>query len=221
MREDPSQSTDFKDSSIWQNQRYEEVFLVPPDATQTPVDVAMLNRKFISNSLSGNERNRMFLRCNDDFADVSLVSGTDDLADGRSFGVLDFDRDGWSDIALMTLNVPRFKLYRNQMKAYFPDRRALRIRLTGGQTSSAPSEKLSNRDAVGAKVLITFESGRKVMLHKQAGEGFASQNSETLTIGCPTSHTIDRLDVKWPSGNQTSVERPDISEIINLHELER
>jgi hypothetical protein len=46
-----------------------------------------------------------------------------------------------------------------------------------------PSEMLSNRDAVGARVLVTFESGKKVMLQRQAGEGFASQKSSVLSTG--------------------------------------
>ena len=68
---------------------------------------------FKSNSLSGKERNRLFLNSAGNFADVTLVSGADDIADGRSFAIVDFDQDGWQDIALMSLNNPKFKLYRN------------------------------------------------------------------------------------------------------------
>jgi hypothetical protein len=220
VRDDPSQSNAFKESKVWEDQRYQEIFLVPPSSTQVPVDVAKQSRKFVSNSLSSNERNRMFFRQGENFADVTLVSGTDDLADGRSFGLLDFDQDGWTDIALMTLNAPRFKLYKNQLQTQFPDRRSLRIQLTGGQVSAVSSGELSNRDGIGAKVLIQFESGQSVMLQKQAGEGFASQNSETLSLGCPADDSVAAIEVRWPSGKTTLLDNPDITEVIHIHEVE-
>ena len=65
-------------------------------------------------SHSGHERNRLFLnRAGEQFVDVSGVSGLDDAADGRSFALLDFDRDGWLDIAVVNANAPLLRLYRN------------------------------------------------------------------------------------------------------------
>lgn len=173
---------------------------------------------FTSNSLSGRERNRMFLRHGDNFSDVTLVSGTDDLADGRSFVIFDFDQDGWQDIAVMSLNAPRFKIYRNEMKAYYPDNTSFRFRLVGGNQSPKPNPSLSNRDAIGTQVLVTFESGKKIMMHKQAGEGFASQNSETQMIGIPPGDSVVRLDVRWPSGLKKRIDNPDASEILTIKE---
>lgn len=175
-------------------------------------------KAFTSNSLSGNERNRLFLRNGDNFSDVSLVSGTDDLGDGRSFGLLDYDRDGWIDIALMSLNNPRFKLYHNEMASEFPDNTSFRFRLIGGQTGSTPSEEFSNRDAIGARILVTFQSGNRVMMQKQAGEGFAGQNSETLSIGVPKDDAVVHLDVRWPSGKTSTIESPSGSEIVTIAE---
>ena len=163
----------------------------------------------------------MFFRQTDNFVDVSLVSGTDDLADGRSFGLLDFDQDGWLDIALMTLNRPRFKLFHNDMADRFPDNRPFRFRLVGGQKSAEPGEQWSNRDAIGAQILVTFKSGRNLMMHKQAGEGFASQNSEVLWIGCPQGDSVVLLDIRWPSGKTTLVENPDNTTIVTINESEK
>ena len=67
-------------------------------------------------SLSGHERNHVFLNQNgDDYVEVSGVSGLDHPGDSRAFAVLDYDRDGWQDIAVVNANAPMFQLYRNQM----------------------------------------------------------------------------------------------------------
>ncbi len=214
MRDDPSKTQSFKDTDLWNDQRYVNKVLVPvkPDP-KAPIP----EYKFTSNSLSGNERNRMFLRWGKNFADVTLVSGADNTADGRSFALLDFDEDGWQDIALMSLNAPRFKLYRNEI-GKFSNNRSFRFRLVGGNESATPSSEFSNRDAIGARVLVCFESGKKVRLQKQAGEGFSSQNSQTLWIGIPQGDSVSRLEVRWPSGKETIVESPSNTEVITIEE---
>jgi len=162
----------------------------------------------------------MFLQHGDNFSDVTLVSGADDMADGRSFALVDFDGDGWQDIAMMSLNAPRFKLYRNEMKSLFPQNKSLRYRLVGGKSDSEASQDLSNRDAIGARILVTFASGKKVMMQKQAGEGFASQNSEILMIGIPEGDSVESLDIRWPSGVETHHDKPDATSVLTIKELE-
>ncbi|MDG1873996.1 MAG: ASPIC/UnbV domain-containing protein [Mariniblastus sp.] len=216
MREDPTKSKDFENIKLWDDQKYYEVLLVPQHAD--PNGRTLPKWGFKSNSLSGRERNRMFLRWGDNYADVTLVSGADDMADGRSFGLIDFDQDGWTDIALMTLNAPRFKLYRNEMSKHNPGNKPFRFKLVGGQNGSTSSLEFSNRDAIGARILLTFESGKKVMMQKQRGEGFASQNSETLSIGIPSGDSVARLEIRWPSGKLSVVESPDNSKVCQIDE---
>ena len=229
MREDSSKSTKFTGSNVWKSQRYNETFLVAPADANLDKDDQKSKLKFVSNSLSGDERNRLFMRHQENFADVSLLSGTDDLADARSHSLLDYDNDGWVDIALMSLNSPRFKIYRNEFGNLFPNNQSLGIRLEGGYKSSTPLEsdtKLSNRDGIGAKVLVKYESGKTMLLQKQAGEGFGSQNSSTLRVGIPEGDKIVGLEVQWPSGITTNVD--DISKsltnekamIINVKEVQ-
>ena len=229
MREDSSKSTRFTGSNVWKSQRYDETFLVAPADANLDKDDQKSKLKFVSNSLSGDERNRLFMRHQENFADVSLLSGTDDLADARSHSLLDYDNDGWVDIALMSLNSPRFKIYRNEFGNLFPNNQSLGIRLEGGYKSSTPMEsdtKLSNRDGIGAKVLVKYESGKTMLLQKQAGEGFGSQNSSTLRVGIPEGDKIVGLEVQWPSGITTNVD--DISKsltnekamIINVKEVQ-
>ena len=141
------------------------------------------------------------------------------MADGRSCAFVDFDGDGWQDIALMSLNAPRFKLYRNEMGAY-SDNGRLRFRLMGGNSEASKSSEFSNRDAVGAKVLVSFKSGKKVLLQKQFGEGFSSQNSEVLSIGIPKDDEVSALNVTWPSGKTTQVDSPNVNDIFTINEKE-
>jgi hypothetical protein len=215
VRHDPNleESSVFKRSSAWQNQRYVEKNFVRPSEPGYEG-----SRNFSSNAFSGHERNRMFLQSQKNFTDVTLVSGTDDMADARSFGLLDFNNDGWQDIALMGLNKPRFKLFRNDFAKLNPDNQSLRIKLTGANRSAVASSTASNRDGVGSKVLVKFSSGRQVMLQQQFGEGFASQNSKTLFLGCPKGDSVASIEVSWPSGQTSKVDEPDISERVEIEE---
>jgi len=220
VREDNTQDESFKKSQLWQNQRYVNYVIVraPQKASG---DLSKDGPVFTSNSLSGRERNRLFLQLDENFADVTLVSGADDLADGRSFAVLDFDNDGWQDIALMSLNVPRFKLFHNEFSKLHPEKKSFRFRLVGGQTGSDPSNELSNRDGIGARVMVEYDSGNKILIQNQFGEGFSSQNSATRSIGIPVGDSIKQLQIRWPSGKETVVAAPDVDKICVIEEVER
>ncbi len=187
---------------------------------RTLIRTATMTFTFATILLSGHERNRLLLRFGENFSDVSLISGADHLADGRSFAKLDFDQDGWQDIALMSLNAPRFQLYRNEMSELFPNNKPFRFRLVGGQRDGEPSTEYSSRDGVGTRVLVTYSSGNKVLVQKQAGEGFASQNSAVRSIGIPDGDEVVRLDIRWPSGKQSVVESPDNENVITINERE-
>ena len=72
----------------------------------------------ISLSISGYERNRLFLGAGgSQFRDLSGVSGLDALADGRAFALTDYDRDGWQDVAAVNTNAPLLQLFHNDIAA--------------------------------------------------------------------------------------------------------
>ena len=105
-------------------------------------------------SLSGNERNRLFVNTNGRrFDDLSGISGADSAADGRAFAILDYDRDGWSDLALVNANAPLFQLFRNRIGERASGR-MLAIELVGGNDRAQPSERWSARDGYGAEVTV-------------------------------------------------------------------
>ena len=155
-------------------------------------------------SISGHERNHLFVsRAGEQFADISGVSGLDHVGDSRVFALLDYDRDGWQDVALINANAPLLQLFRNQIGASTiegePSRGVIALRFVGGNDAAVATERWSTRDGYGA--LATLDLGDLVTRREhRAGEGFAAQNSATMIVGVGTRHLIPSVGVRWPSG---------------------
>ena len=157
----------------------------------TPYDEAWraINQQLVHGSIASRQRNVLYR--NDGrgaFDEVSGTMGLDLEQDGRAFGVLDVDRDGDPDLAVMAARqAPHLRVFRND----HPARAVLAIRLTGSGRS--------NRDAVGARVRVdTGERQTVKVVH--AGSGFLSQHSRELIFGLGDSRQVRRLTVEWPSG---------------------
>ena len=110
-------------------------------------------------SLSGHERNALFI--NDggrSFTNVSGICGADDPADGRAVGLLDYDRDGYTDLAVVNANAPLFQLFRNEIAEVTgaPERsgRMLALRFRGANQTGSAAPGRSPRDGYGARVEI-------------------------------------------------------------------
>lgn len=158
-------------------------------------------------SLSGFERNHLFLSSRGtQFADISGISGLDDPADGRCFGILDYDHDGWPDIALVNANAPMLELYRNRIGARPATLanpaggRMIAVRFVGGNRKALPSRTWSARDGIGARVTVDLGDA-KLLREYRAGEGFASQNSATLIVGIGQHEVVPSITVRWPAGS--------------------
>jgi Flp pilus assembly protein TadD len=158
----------------------------------TPYDDAWraINQLLIHGSIASRQRN-VFLRNNGHggYDDISGTVGLDLDQDGRSFAVLDTDRDGDPDLAVMAARqTPQLRVFRND----FETRSAsIAVRLRGTK---------SNRDAIGARVTVETDRLRKTRI-LQCGSGFLSQHSKELLIGLGASERLVRLTVSWPSGD--------------------
>lgn len=167
-------------------------------------------------SWSGKEANHFFLNLEGrQFKDVSAVAGLDDLADGRSFAVFDFDRDGWLDFALTNKNEPRIELFRNGI-GRLADQGFVGVRFVGGNTRSQPSA-WSNRGGYGARISVQVGDRTLVREHR-CGEGFAAQNSATMHIGLGASLVAERLTVTWPSGRVQELEEATTGSLVTVYE---
>ncbi len=157
----------------------------------TPYDDAWraMNQMLIHGSIASRQRN-VLLR-NDGhggYDEVSATAGLDLDQDGRSFAALDIDGDGDPDLAVMAdRQAPQLRIFRNDFEAKAG---ALAVRLRG---------TTSNRDAIGARVMVETDRLRKVKI-VQAGSGFLSQHSKELLIGLGASERVVKLTVNWPSG---------------------
>lgn len=140
-------------------------------------------------SLSGYERSRVFRATGlGGWVDVAEAVGVDDRYDGRAVAFADLSNRGVLDVIVANQN-QRPVLYRND-----PD-------TTNHWISFALVGTRSNRSAIGAEVMV--ESGdltqRKVV---DGGSGFASQNDRRLHFGLGERDRVDRVSIRWPSGQR-------------------
>ncbi len=212
MLSDESKSDAFRQSVHWRSPLLDFKLRVKQDTLSLSGDSGPQWR---SNSFSGHERNRFLLGGADGFKDFTLLSGADCREDARSFAMLDYDGDGWLDIALMSTNAPRFRLFRNRMAGLAKGGRVLRIRLEGGNHTAQAGE-LSTRDAAGALVFVLTDNGRRVF-RRSLGEGLASQNAATIRITLAPGESLRGLEVQWPSGKKTA-HAPPVEPLILLRE---
>ena len=156
-----------------------------------------INQLLVHGSIASHQRN-VFFR-NDGHGGFDEVSGAVDLdldQDGRSFAVFDLDADGDQDLAIMAARqAPQLRIFRNNAT----ENTSMGLRLTGTK---------SNRDAVGARVIIETETFTRTKI-VQAGSGFLSQRSKELLFGLGANARVRKIIVDWPSGDtQTFTEIP-------------
>ncbi len=169
-------------------------------------------------SFSGNERNNLFLNlAANSFEDISGVSGIDHPADGRAMGLIDYDRDGWLDLAIVNANSPMLQLYRNGIEKLVGPRPILAVRLRGGNRSASPSDEFGPRDGYGAIVEVDI-GGARLMREHRAGEGFAAQNSATLLMGLGPGVEGGKITVRWPSGRSQELANAPADSLVTVFE---
>ena len=196
MLSDPTQSEAFRRSPYWKSPLLNFQLRVKQEERGSLTGSG--GPAYRSNSFSGNERNRLLLAGQGGYVDHSLISGVDCKEDARSFAVLDYDGDGWLDIALASANAPRLRLFRNRHGDLGYSGRVIAVRLVGGNNGSVAS-KLSNRDACGALLEATTTKGTR-LYRRRMGEGLSSQNSAAIRITLSPGETLKKVAVTWPSG---------------------
>ncbi len=169
-------------------------------------------------SLSGHERNKLFLKCDKSFVDSSAVSGLDSPLDGRNIAVLDFNRDGFADFLVGSMNGQSLKFFANRVGHQQESTgNFVVLKLVGGAKPDL-DRNWSNRDAVGARVIV--QSGEQRQLREvRCGEGFATQNSQNLLVGMGSSNSVD-ITVLWPSGQITLYQKLPTGKLHTIFEDE-
>lgn len=118
------------------------------------------------------------------FRDQAKAWGVAARLDGRGCSVGDLDGDGAPDLVAAVVG-QRPLLYLNRA----PVGNRLRLDLQG---------TTSNRDAVGARVTVTWP-GHRLVQQRTAGAGYLSEDAPTLDFGLAGRGAAD-LEVDWPSG---------------------
>ncbi len=174
--------------------------------------------KVLVHSLNGNERNRYFANhAGRSFSDISALSGLDNPADSRGFAILDYDRDGWQDIALVNANQPLFNLYHNEMGTTGLSGGVIAIRFVGGNRQPSPSKGFGCRDGYGARIVVDL-GNEKITREHRCGDGWSTQNSPTMMVGIGSHTNVVSLTVKWPSGRTTTTQGVPEGTLLTVYE---
>ncbi|MCC9599159.1 CRTAC1 family protein [Stieleria sp. JC731] len=156
-------------------------------------------------SLAGYQSKRVWL--NDGagkFRDVAQWVGVTDRYDGRAVALADFRNQGTLDIVVAN-QCDRALLYQNTISS---DRHWIAIELKG---------TVSNRNAIGAQVRV-FWDGQQQLQERVAASGYSAQNQSRLHFGLGSATAVDRIVVRWPSGNEQTIQSPAIDKLHLIEE---
>jgi hypothetical protein len=159
-------------------------------------------------SLSGYQRKRVWI--NDGlgrFTDVAQVVGVTDAYDGRAAALADLRNTGALDVLVANQRGPLL-LYRNDVDR---SRHWIAFDLEG---------TMSNRDAVGARVEL-YWNGQKQRQEVTAASGFSAQNGRRLHFGIGATDRVERVVIRWPSGEMQTIEAPAIDQLHHIREPQR
>ncbi len=123
---------------------------------------------------------------------------------GRGCAYADIDGDGDLDV-VVTANGGRAVVLRNDRKS---GHHWLRLALEG---------KASNRDAIGAKVSVTA-GGITQSRQLFPAKGYLSSSELPLTFGLGKTEIAEAVNIVWPSGRKTRLERISADRTIQIVE---
>jgi hypothetical protein len=141
------------------------------------------------------------------FRDVTAGAGADmqraRAHRGCAFG--DLDGDGRVDVVVSAIGEPAEVLYNVTEGAGH----WLVLRLEGTK---------SNRDALGATVKLTGESGHVQYNHATTAVGYASSSDKRVYFGLGADRTAREIDVRWPSGIRQVLKDVTADQILKVEE---
>src|SRR5215813_4107277 len=142
------------------------------------------------------------------FTNVSATAGPaftkGIVARGAAFG--DLNNDGQIDIAIGVLNDSPVILRNNGTKNHW-----LGIKLVGSK---------SNRDGIGARVAITDNTGRRQIFDVTSAGSYLSSSDSRIIAGLGSANSVQKAEIRWPSGIVQTVASPAIDRYVTINERE-
>ena len=140
------------------------------------------------------------------FANVSATAGSIFnyalIGRGAAFG--DLNNDGQIDAVIGALDGPPVVMKNNGTKNHW-----LGLALSG--------EK-SNRNGIGARVVVTGGDSKKQIFDANNSGSYLSSNDSRIVVGLGAATTVKKVEVSWPSGVVQVINGPQIDRYISLNE---
>jgi enediyne biosynthesis protein E4 len=140
------------------------------------------------------------------FEDVSKLAGSaiDTLSTGRGCAFGDFNNDGCVDVVINNQNAtPSLIQVSRQNHNHW-----INIKLTGTQ---------SNRSAIGARLKCVAGTLSQID-EVRSGGSYLSQNDLRIHFGLAEHATIDRLEIRWPSGSVDRLRTIPANQFVGVEE---
>lgn len=140
------------------------------------------------------------------FINVSHELGPDfqDKFVGRGSAAGDFDDDGDIDLLVLNLNA-RPRLLRNDGGN---EKNWIMIQLIGTQ---------SNRDAIGSRIRLTTGDTTQTRW-RVSSSGYLSQSDYRLHFGLGEYSRVDRIEIRWPTGEVQTLQNVEANQVITVRE---
>ncbi len=127
------------------------------------------------------------------FTENSGPAGLEDYLMTAGATSFDMDNDGDLDMLTHTVNGP-LQLFRNNSQ-----RQAIGFELR---------DFIGNRDGIGAKIMVTDETGRTQRREIQLGGGFMSFDAPRAYFGLGDATTVRQARILWVDGAETVIQGP-------------
>lgn len=131
------------------------------------------------------------------------------LGVGRGLAAGDFDNDGDVDLAVSNSDGPLALVRNDTLAPGGASRPWLGVSLRSAGT---------NTGAVGARIHLRTSSGRGQTRWVQAGDSYLSTSDPRHLFGWPPGETPVSLEVLWPGGRVTRIDRPAAGSYLVLSE---
>ena len=140
------------------------------------------------------------------FGEQTLSAGTfSNQHISRGLAVIDILNNNKPDIIISNIDGGHPQLLKNTTQN---DNNWLKLLLEGTE---------SNRDAVGARVVVKRTDGMKILQEVKAGGSYQSSSSKALFIGLD-KYEAEEITIRWPAGHEQVLRDVSLNQVLNIKE---